>query len=56
MQRNMGKESIKIELYEDNCLLDEVSRTFYIFDFLAITCYIAVISFNSSEPINYQIS
>ena len=56
IQRNMEKEIIKIELYEDNCLLDEVSRTIYIFDFVAVSFYIAIISFNSSEPINYQMS
>ena len=47
----MEKESIKSEFYEDNCLLGEVGRTFYLFDFAAMSSYIAVISYNSSEPI-----
>ena len=51
IQRNMEKESIKSEFYEDNCLLDQVSRTFYLFDLVAISYYVVVISFNSSEPI-----
>ena len=51
IQRNMEKESIKSEFYEDNCLLDQVSRTFYLFDFVAISSYVAVITFNSSKPI-----
>ena len=43
VQRNMEKESIKSELYVDNCLLDQVSRTFYLFDFVPISSYVAVI-------------
>ena len=43
VQRNMEKESIKSELYVDNCLLDQVSKTFYLFDFVPISSHVAVI-------------
>lgn len=43
VQRNMEKESIKSELYVDNCLLGQVSRTFYLFDFVPISSHVAVI-------------
>ena len=43
----------KIEAFKDDCLLRSC-RTFQKFDFVAIPSYLAVISFNYSEP-NYFI-
>ena len=45
----MENENIKIEVFEDECLLYEV----HIFDFLAVPFYITGIWFNSSEPIYF---
>ena len=48
-ERNVENENIKIEVFEDKCLLHEV----HIFDFFAVPSYITVIWFNSSEPIYF---
>ena len=47
----MENENTKTEVFEDNCLLDKVFRTFHKFDFVEILSYIAVSLFKSSEPI-----
>ena len=49
----MENENIKTEVFEDECLLHKVCRTFHKFDFGTILSYIAVSSFISSECIYF---